>query len=81
MAIPEILKKIRGACTLDRLKPRPPVAGTMTKVGTISAIWSWSRVIKREQVPGKGGLIINPARPKPARVAAVGPTVGAAHGR
>ncbi|WP_295591495.1 hypothetical protein, partial [uncultured Lamprocystis sp.] len=27
------------------------------------------------------GLIINPARPKPARVAAVGPTVGAAHGR
>jgi len=31
VAIPEISKTISGACAPDRLKPRPPVAGTMTK--------------------------------------------------
>ena len=33
MAIPEISKKISGACAPDRLKPRPPVAETITKAG------------------------------------------------
>ena len=38
MAIPEISNKISVACALNRLKPRPPVAGTMPSRQRLSSM-------------------------------------------